>query len=101
MVIIFIKVYSFIIYQLSYFLLFINSFLGQVTDFGDTLSDCVTPVSRRRNFCRNQINNLNDPNAPDSVLRYRTFTGICNNIEPGKATVGASQTVLPRLRGKL
>ena len=63
--------------------------------------DCVTPASRGRNFCRNQINNLNDPNAPDSVLRYRTITGICNNIEPGQATVGASETVLPRLRRKL
>ena len=75
--------------------------LGQTTNFGDTLIDCVTPVSRGRNFCRNQINNLNDPNAPDSVLRYRTITGICNNIEPGQATVGASETVLPRLRRKL
>ena len=93
--------YSFIICQLTYFLLFVNFFKGQVTDFGDTLIDCVTPVSRGRNFCRNQINNLNDPNAPDSVLRYRTITGICNNIEPGQATVGASETVLPRLRRKL
>ena len=81
--------------------MFINVFLGQITDFGNTLSDCVTPVSRGRNFCINQINSANNPNRPDSVLRYRTITGICNNIEPGQATVGASETVLPRLRGKL
>ena len=65
------------------------------------MSDCVTPISRGRNFCRNQINNLDDPNSPNSVLRYRTITGICNNIEPGQTTVGARETVLPRLRRKL
>ena len=71
-----------------------------MTDFGNTLIDCVTPVSRGRNFCRNQINRLDKPDSPDSVERYRTITGICNNLEPGQATVGASETILPRLRRK-
>ena len=64
------------------FLSVFNSFLGQITGLGDTLIDCVTPVSRGRNFCSNQINSLNDPDVPGSVLGYKTVTGICNNIEP-------------------
>lgn len=55
------------------------------------------PTTIDANFCSRNIAKAG-ANAPDSVLRYRTITGICNNIETGKGAVGAGKTVLPRLR---
>ena len=74
-----------------------NSFIGQINNFGDTLQDCLVPTTIDANFCSRNIATTG-ADAPDSVLRYRTNTGICNNIETGKGAVGAGNTVLPRLR---
>lgn len=64
------------------------------------MEDCVNPITKGDDFCINDIARTG-PNTPESVLRYRTITGICNNIQTGKATVGAGETVLPRFRREL
>ena len=68
---------------------------GQINrDFGNTLENCLEPITRPRNFCNPRT--LRNRNAPNSFVRYRTITGICNNLLPGRATVGAGGTVTPR-----
>ena len=69
--------------------------LGQTRrNFGNTLENCLKPVTRPRNFC--DPRKLKNRNAPNSFVRYRTITGICNNLQPGMATVGASGIVTAR-----
>ena len=63
-------------------------------NFGSTLENCLEPVSRPDNFC--DINSLKDVNAPTSFVRYRTISGICNNLTPGKQTVGAAGEITSR-----
>lgn len=63
-------------------------------DFGNTLENCLEPVTRPENFC--DKNKLKDVEAPTSFVRYRTISGICNNLLPGKATVGAAGTITGR-----
>ena len=64
-------------------------------DFGNTLLDCRTPVTRGNNFC-SRISRR----QPDLFKERRSITGICNNLNRGLATVGASETVAPRLLRK-
>ena len=69
--------------------------LGQSRkNFGNTLEYCLVPVTRPRNFCDRR--RLKNRNASNSIVRYRTITGICNNLQPGMATVGASGIVTAR-----
>ena len=63
-------------------------------NFGNTLENCLEPVTRPRDFCNPKT--LRNRNAPSSFVRYRTITGICNNLQPGKATAGASGIVTAR-----
>lgn len=64
-------------------------------DFGDTLGDCLNPVTKPDNFCAEEAK-LIDVNGPNSFLRYRNVSGICNNLIPGKATVAAAGTITGR-----
>ena len=63
-------------------------------NFGSTLENCLVPVTRPDNFC--SVKRLKDVNASTSFVRYRTISGICNNLTPGKATVGAAGTITGR-----
>ena len=71
--------------------------LGQtLRDFGDTLGDCLNPVKTPDNFCQQEESKLADRDAPTSFIRYRNISGICNNLQLGKATVGAAGTITGR-----
>ena len=63
-------------------------------NFGSTLENCLNPVSRPDDFC--DPSKLSDVNAPTSFVRYRTISAICNNLTPGKQTVGAAGEITPR-----
>lgn len=63
-------------------------------NFGSTLENCLVPVTRPDNFCN--IKRIKDVDAPTSFVRYRTISGICNNLTPGKAAVGAAGTITAR-----
>ena len=52
-------------------------------------------MTRSRSFCCNR-RRLRNPKSPNSSVRYRTITGICNNLRPGQATFGAGGIVTPR-----
>lgn len=64
-------------------------------DFGDTLEDCLNPVTKPDYFYAEEAK-LIDVNGPNSFIRYRNVSGICNNLLPGKATVGAAGTITGR-----
>ena len=59
-------------------------------NFGDTLEDCREVEKRSRNFCTTH------PSKELFEFR-RPVSGICNNLLPGKATVGAADTQVARL----
>ena len=65
-------------------------------DFGDTSGDCLKPVKTPDNFCQQEASKLADRDAPTSFIRYRNISGICNNLQLGKATVGAAGTITGR-----
>ena len=68
--------------------------LGQtLRDFGDTLGDCLNPLKTADNFRQQEASKLADRDAPTSFIRYRNISGICNNLQLGKATVGAAGTI--------
>ena len=59
-------------------------------DFGNTLEDCREVETRSGNFCTTH------PSKELFEFR-RPVSGICNNLLPGKATVGAADTQVARL----
>ena len=59
-------------------------------NFGDTLEDCREVEARSKNFCTTH------PSKELFEFR-RPVSGICNNLLPGKATVGAADTQVARL----
>ena len=59
-------------------------------DFGDTLEDCREVETRSRNFCTTHP-------SKELFEFQRPVSGICNNLLPGKATVGAADTQVARL----
>ena len=65
-------------------------------DFGDTLEGCVVPITKPDNFCGEEEKKLADIDAPDSFIKYQNVSGICNNLQTGKATIGALDTITGR-----
>ena len=67
-----------------------NFLLPFFRNFGDTLEDCREVERRDINFCSKH------PSKELFEFR-RPVSGICNNLLPGKATVGAADTQVARL----
>ena len=65
-------------------------------DFGDTLEGCLVPITEPDNFCEEEEKKLTDIDAPNSIIRYRNVSGICNNLQQGKAAIGAGDTITGR-----
>ena len=65
-------------------------------DFGDTLEGCLVSITKPDNFCEEEEEKLADIDAPNSFIEYRNVSGICNNLQPGKATIGAVDTITRR-----
>ena len=65
-------------------------------DLGDTLEGCLVPITKPDNFCEEEEKKLADIYVPNSLMRYRNTSGICNNLHSGKATIGAVHTITRR-----
>ena len=59
-------------------------------DYGDTLEDCRQVKTVEENLCNKSVQSL--------LFEFqRPVSGICNNLSPGMANVGAADTQVARL----
>ena len=65
-------------------------------DFGHILEGSLVPITKPDSFCEEEEEKLADIDASNSFIRYRKVSGICNNLQLGKATIGAVDTITGR-----